>query len=660
MAQHRMRHVALQVAYLGHDYHGLAAQEAGVGSSLVDGIARQGGRAAPAAVSTSQVKTIEAAIFAALVQSCLIESREESGYTRCGRTDKGVSAAGQVMALRLRSKSRRFDAATGEGAGAASGPASGSEVQQPWLSSPIAPVHPYWTEPSPFEDSVEFKQGLIRDALQAAVGHEGARHSSEGDGEGGEGDGDAVFFRRWSRAGGLSNTGAPFPPPADEMDYAQTLNGLLPPEIRVLGWADIPDDFSARFSTTLRTYRYYFPYRRAEMDLERLRDAARRLQGVHDFRNFAKIDIANTQNFVREVVSVRVLPAASAEAVRTAFPALGARGGDAVKLHTPQAPAPAAAEAAAKTATEANAAAGLGGGVDDAPVYYLEVRGRAFLWHQVRCMAAVLFHVARGFEAPSVVDHLLDVARCPARPNYTLAPEAPLVLYHCSYGEEKLEAGAAAPSNAVGSASPGEEEGARPTRFLIEDAGLFGRMHHSPAALRKLTLDLERQWSALALKASMLRGVLDRVYALPVAVPAPELGSAEDTDDVADPASKRARRGTVLRPWREVCSDPALLAQTAALTQPQQPQPPFLAADADYVIQGLPAARFGAHEGKESKGIYVPFAARSTGQTVEDKWRSMSTQEKAKIAAMHPYNAKRFAEKLQGQETEQVNDKPKQ
>lgn len=34
--------------------------------------------------------------------------------------------------------------------------------------------------------------------------------------------------------------------PAQEMDYAVTLNRALPEDIRVLGWAPIPDDFSAR------------------------------------------------------------------------------------------------------------------------------------------------------------------------------------------------------------------------------------------------------------------------------------------------------------------------------------------------------------------------------------------------------------------------------
>lgn len=65
------RHVALKICYLGWDYQGLAVQE-------------------------DTIKTIETEVFNALLKTRLIESRETSNYHRCGRTDKGVSAFGQV------------------------------------------------------------------------------------------------------------------------------------------------------------------------------------------------------------------------------------------------------------------------------------------------------------------------------------------------------------------------------------------------------------------------------------------------------------------------------------------------------------------------------------------------------------------------------------
>ncbi|KAL4711197.1 hypothetical protein ACJJTC_019038 [Scirpophaga incertulas] len=72
------RRVLLRVMYFGWDYKGLAVQE-----------------------GTSQ--TIEHHLFKALMKGCLIERRETSNYHRCGRTDKGVSAFGQVISISLRS-----------------------------------------------------------------------------------------------------------------------------------------------------------------------------------------------------------------------------------------------------------------------------------------------------------------------------------------------------------------------------------------------------------------------------------------------------------------------------------------------------------------------------------------------------------------------------
>lgn len=50
------------------------------------------------------MKISEYHLFNALRKTCLIESRETSNYNRCGRTDKGVSAFGQVISIDLRSK----------------------------------------------------------------------------------------------------------------------------------------------------------------------------------------------------------------------------------------------------------------------------------------------------------------------------------------------------------------------------------------------------------------------------------------------------------------------------------------------------------------------------------------------------------------------------
>lgn len=73
---HGRRHVALKIAYLGWGYQGFASQE-------------------------NTNNTIEEKLFEALTKTRLVENRQTSNYHRCGRTDKGVSAFGQVRAIVL-------------------------------------------------------------------------------------------------------------------------------------------------------------------------------------------------------------------------------------------------------------------------------------------------------------------------------------------------------------------------------------------------------------------------------------------------------------------------------------------------------------------------------------------------------------------------------
>lgn len=72
--KYRQRYVALQIMYIGWNYHGFARQD-------------------------TTEETIEGKMFAALRKVRLIPEDAEIGslkYSRCGRTDKGVSALGQV------------------------------------------------------------------------------------------------------------------------------------------------------------------------------------------------------------------------------------------------------------------------------------------------------------------------------------------------------------------------------------------------------------------------------------------------------------------------------------------------------------------------------------------------------------------------------------
>ena len=80
MSKYRQRHLAFHVQYDGGKYHGFADQ-----------------------LEEEGEETVERHIFNALIKLRLITDKKSCQYSRCGRTDRGVSALGQVIALKVRS-----------------------------------------------------------------------------------------------------------------------------------------------------------------------------------------------------------------------------------------------------------------------------------------------------------------------------------------------------------------------------------------------------------------------------------------------------------------------------------------------------------------------------------------------------------------------------
>ncbi|XP_013143375.1 PREDICTED: tRNA pseudouridine(38/39) synthase [Papilio polytes] len=260
-----LRRVLLRIVYFGWNYQGLAVQE-----------------------DTTQ--TIEHHLFHALTKSCLIESRETSQYHRCGRTDKGVSAFGQVISISLRSK--------------------------------------HSTDQQNIPESI-----------------------------------------------------------SSELPYCKTLNRLLPKDIRVVAWMPIPDDrpdYSARFDCKKRQYKYYFP--RSNLDLAKMKEACSYIIGSKDFRNLCKMDVGNgVTEFYREIFNANIIP--------------------------------------------------IDNNDKDQPtsMYCLQIEGNAFLWHQIRCIMGLLLLIGEGNEEPDVINKLLDIENNPRKPQYNMALDIPLNLFHCSY-----------------------------------------------------------------------------------------------------------------------------------------------------------------------------------------------------------------------------------
>ena len=65
----------------------------------------------------------------------------------------------------------------------------------------------------------------------------------------------------------------------------------------------------------------------------------------------------------------------------------------------------------------------------------MTIRGTAFLWHQIRCIVAVLFLVGRRLEEVDIVAKLLDHKNhsLGGKPIYQMASDLPLVLWDCQY-----------------------------------------------------------------------------------------------------------------------------------------------------------------------------------------------------------------------------------
>jgi tRNA pseudouridine38/39 synthase len=347
-SKYATRLVALKLAYQGKRYGGFEYQ------------------------TEAAVPTVEEELWRALTRSCLIWPEDPDRvdfapweYSKCGRTDKGVSAFGQVVGIRVRS------------------------------NRPVG------------------------------VDSKGYGVVTEKGGENAEGEGSNDVEMAEAEAEEESAKKPPWDPIADEINYPRVLNRLLPPDIRVLAWAPtLPADFSARFSCWERQYRYFFTQpafaplpasleavsgqakaKEGWLDIEAMREAAKLFEGVHDFRNFCKIDgTKQITNFTRRVFEADVVE------VEDTGSSLGYLDRQDFR----------------------SATLGAGGGIYP-KVYYFHVRGSAFLWHQIRHMVAILFLVGQGLEKPSVVAELLDVEKNPRKPNYTMAEEVPLVLWDCIF-----------------------------------------------------------------------------------------------------------------------------------------------------------------------------------------------------------------------------------
>ena len=87
------------------------------------------------------------------------------------------------------------------------------------------------------------------------------------------------------------------------------MNSTLPNDIRILDCVEVPKDFSARFDCVSREYMYFF-MRRA-LDVQKMDQAAKMLEGKHDFRNICKLNVVQEETFIRRIIHAGIYPADS-------------------------------------------------------------------------------------------------------------------------------------------------------------------------------------------------------------------------------------------------------------------------------------------------------------------------------------------------------------
>ena len=295
-------------------------------------------------------------------------------YSKCGRTDRGVSAFGQVIGVRVRSarplKTKQWD-------DDAKLPRAGSDC----------------------DDSVE----VIHPSEKEAVDNDMAAEIDT------------------------------FDPIKHELPYIALLNKVLPPTIRILAWCpSTPPKFSARFSCKERVYKYFFTnpaflpqpstskttsvsasssvQAASYLNIDAMREAAGYLIGSHDFRNFCKVDpTKQITNFIRRVTEASI---------------------DFVSSSSSHPSIPAHLDSTYNGVMEPSTHQPSLQGIQ---LYTFTVRGSAFLWHQVRCMIAILFLIGQGLEKPSLIKELLDVTKNARKPQYEMANDKPLVLWDCTF-----------------------------------------------------------------------------------------------------------------------------------------------------------------------------------------------------------------------------------
>ena len=168
------------------------------------------------------------------------------------------------------------------------------------------------------------------------------------------------------------------------------LNSLLPQDIRILAYKEVDYTFDSRFSCLFREYKYFFMLQ--NMDIELIKKACIKLVGDHYFYNFCKIDKSKFDtNYNRRIYEFKIVKCDGL------FPNIK----------------------------------NVSNNSNFFDMYYFQIKGSAFLWHQIRCIVGIIFLIGNKNEDISIIDKLL--AEKNTHYNYQIASDKPLVLSNCQF-----------------------------------------------------------------------------------------------------------------------------------------------------------------------------------------------------------------------------------
>jgi tRNA pseudouridine38/39 synthase len=578
--KYRTRHIALQFCYDGTQYSGYAQN-----------------------IGKDDDKSVERTLFAALEKTNLLISppndehvlggkeqglynnnsnssnisssaRSAAKYSRCGRTDKGVHAHGQVIALHLRSAFHPLaQRIVPNGYDNSNNNSSNDEEMQPQTL---------------MLDEEELPKNSF-DSLTCLVPTSTKSTTKSNN-------------KSSSTTATPSTTTTMEQKTITELDYPKILNGVLPSSIRILGWCPVSSQFSARFSCSNRTYRYYFPHR-TNLDLSCMAKGLQYMMGRHDFRNFCKMNCEQVYNFERVIISGTIISPSLSYHV------------DESTVRVVAATCPTNKKEEEEMEQQQISSSSSSTSCRD--MCHIEIVGQAFLWHQIRCIMSILFYIGRKQEVPEIVHELLDVTTNPAKPAYDMASETALVLHHCEYSNIN-----------------------------------FGR---SVRNLWDVTKTLERQWEEYAIATERIRDALDSLVGN-TAIQVRYMDLKEFIEKIADSrANKMMKKGG----YNTNGIDNVQQQQQQLLSLQAQSNDDLGTlswGEAIIIIQNTlgiyPYPPDGiSHEHKVNKGltettVHIPIMDRARGTTYEEKVQSIISSSRGNGATTNNKRKERYEQNI--------------